>query len=53
MNHEEFEIEEVTAYAGFKPGRREWTENDIEEIEKTYRLWPHYIWRGTLCRSFT
>lgn len=43
MNHDEFEIEEITAYAGFKPGRREWTENDVDGIEKTYRLWPHYI----------
>lgn len=43
MNHDEFEIEEVTAYAGFKPGRREWTGNDVDGIEKTYRLWPHHI----------
>lgn len=42
-NHPEFEIETMQAYEGFKPGQLEWAKEDVEGIEKTYRLWPHHI----------
>ncbi len=42
QSHPEFRIESVDAYEKFKPGRREWSNSDIE-VEKTYRLWPHEI----------
>lgn len=42
-HHPEFEIESVNAYESFKPGRGEWSQIAVEGIEKTYRLWPHYI----------
>ena len=42
-SHPEFMIESINAYEGFKPGRREWTDSEVDGIEQTYRLWPHYI----------
>ena len=46
-----FEIETMQAYEGFKPGQLEWAKEDVEGIEKTYRLWPHHnSWRRSLCR---
>ena len=42
-SHPEFTIESMNAYEGFKPGRREWANSEVDGIEQTYRLWPHYI----------
>lgn len=40
--HEEFEIVEVEA-PWFSPAHKEWSENGIEEVERTFRLWPHKL----------
>lgn len=41
--HEEFHIKEVSMPEDFVPGRKDWTENPAEGIEKTMRLMPHKI----------
>lgn len=41
--HPEFEIESVDSYEGFSEGRVEWSGYEMEEIKRTYRLWPHRV----------
>lgn len=37
------EIPEEQYDKGFQPGRPEWSEKQVEGIEKTIRLWPHRL----------
>ncbi len=41
--HPEFHLEEVKKYPGMMAGMPLFPEADIEEIEKTVRLWPHKL----------
>lgn len=41
--HPEFKIESVDSYEGFSEGRVEWSGYEMEEIKRTYRLWPHRV----------
>ena len=42
MSHEEFSVASVDA-PWFSPGRPEWTEENLPEVAKTFRLWPHKL----------
>ncbi len=41
-SHKDFQIEKVSAYEGFAPGRPDWVSGQTQ-IENTYRLWPHRL----------
>lgn len=41
--HHDFDISLVPHYQYYKPGRPEWTENTLPDIQKTARLWPHHL----------
>lgn len=44
--HPEFAVEELPGdqvWAGFAPGRPDWTENGSPALAHTFRLWPHRV----------
>lgn len=41
--NQNFKIDDVKRYKNFSKGRADWTLEDVEDIEKTIRIWPHRI----------
>lgn len=41
--HQEFAVLRIPPLTGFQPGRPDWLEQGDANLEKTLRLWPHYL----------
>ena len=43
QTHDDLELLSIEKIHGIQPGRREWTNTGLAEIERTARLWPHCL----------
>ncbi|ALF10711.1 RsmF rRNA methyltransferase first C-terminal domain-containing protein [Parageobacillus thermoglucosidasius] len=43
QTYDDLELLSIEKVHGIQPGRREWTNTGLEEIERTARLWPHCL----------